>query len=279
MRSAFSPWAAGLSVLGLVALSSAPLQGETLENIGKTGNFNVCANPDAMPYASEASDNPGFQLDLQQAIAQLMGWQATVTWLHNRQAAARLGCGGFMGRSIHDDPDSHLAGALRPSASHRVTRAYLGTGYVVVLPVGSRTRFASLGELAADDLIRRGKPMGVGLGVSAAVQLQQAGIATVSYLYQEQIIAGVLAGDLSAGLVARENAAWFLRRRPGTFAQFELFRVDPAFRWNVGMDLRGADAGLIAAINQIIGRFSRDGTLERIMARYGIAYQPPFPEG
>jgi ABC-type amino acid transport substrate-binding protein len=44
------------------------------------------------------------------------------------------------------------------------------------------------------------------------------------------------------------------------------------------MGMRETDLALIEVLNQALARLMADGTLERILARYGITYQPPFPE-
>jgi ABC-type amino acid transport substrate-binding protein len=83
---------------------------------------------------------------------------------------------------------------------------------------------------------------------------------------------------VSGGLVPREDAAWFLKNHPGAFSSFEIFKIDPDFRWNMGMGMRKADQGLIDVLTATIGQMQLDGTLEGLLNKYGISYQPPFPE-
>lgn len=255
---------------GMLALLAAvpPARADTLEIVRSTGTLNICANPEALPYTSGSAEPPGFQLELQREIARLRGWQATVTWAFNRAAAARLGCGGFMGRMV-------AANSL-PAPDYLTTEPYMGSGFVIALPPGSRTNFGGLRDVLALEPIRAGKPIGITLGAWVETVIEREGAKTTPYIYQEQIVDAVLAGEVAAGVVARENAGWYLRRKPGAFAQYEIFRDDANFRWNVGMAMRKSDVALIGVLNAALAEVRASGTLDRIMAKYGLTYLPPF---
>ena len=48
------------------------------------------------------------------------------------------------------------------------------------------------------------------------------------------------------------------------------------FRWNVAVALRNADAPLVEAVNHALDALIADQTIQKIFARYGISYRPPF---
>jgi ABC-type amino acid transport substrate-binding protein len=245
------------------------LKAASLETIQATRVFNICANPEALPYTSDLADTQGFQLELHREIAALMGWQPTVTWVYNRLAAARLDCGGFMGRTL-------VSNSI-PVRGSLPTRPYMGSGFVFVLPPGSPTAFASLQEFLSQEPFRAEKRIGIFLGAWIGGVIEKEGVKTTPYPDNTQIIEAVIAGEIAAGIVTIENAAWYLHRNAGAFSTFEIFKVDRNFRWNIGMGMRKSDAALIEVLDQSLTRLTADCSLERILTRYGLIFLPPFP--
>ena len=52
----------------------------------------MCANPDALPYASEKADPPGFQIELGRAIAAGLGVRLETLWILPRYRASLVNC-------------------------------------------------------------------------------------------------------------------------------------------------------------------------------------------
>ena len=241
----------------------------TLEFIQGTKNFNICANPEGLPYSSETAI-PGFQLEMHKEISRRQGWNPSVSWVYNRIAARRVDCGGSMGRMLYTNQ--------KHSPIFRNTNAYMGSGSVIVLPPGSKTDFDSLASILRGPAFSGGGKMGIYLGAWVGGLIEKNGVLTSPFVDAEQMIQAVLAGAVSGGVVPREDAAWYLKQHPGSLAFFEIFKIDPDFRWNLGMGMRKADQNLIEKLNATLAQMQVDGTLVGILNQYGIDYLPPFPE-
>ena len=56
----------------------APATARTLEQIKELGNILLCASPEALPYASDKSDKPGFQIEVAREIANDLGVKLSI---------------------------------------------------------------------------------------------------------------------------------------------------------------------------------------------------------
>ena len=230
--------------------------------------LNICANAAALPYTSEESATPGFQLELHHAIAVALDRRESVTWVHNRRAANRLQCGGWMSRIV--------APNMLPTEGQYLTEPYMGTGFVIVRKAGASTRFESLTALLAEPEFRTGGRVGIFLGAWIGGVVERNGVKTAGYIEQQDIIESVLRGEIAAGIVRREDAGWYLRQHPGSLAVIGMYKLDPDFRWDVAMGLRKSNPALLAQINGVLERFRADGTLQAITEKYGFPYLPPY---
>ena len=240
-----------------------------LEYIEATGIFNICANPEALPYTSEEAQQPGFQLELHDAIAKALGWRQSVTWAYNRPAGGRQDCGGWMSMIVAPD-------MLRPRG-YLGTEPYMGSGLVIVAPPGANTHADSLAAFLDEPAFRNGGAVGIALGAWIGGLIEGHGVKTIGFVEQTDIIEGVRTGHVSAGVVKREDAEWYLARQPGAYSVFEIYKLDPRFRWNIAIGLRKSDQALVERVNGVLERMRADGTVQAIVEKYGIQYLPPFP--
>ena len=74
----------------VLALSTA--QARPLEEIAQRGEISVCAHPDALPFASDRPDAPGFQIEIARAIAAKMGVRLRVDWIIPTMRASTVDC-------------------------------------------------------------------------------------------------------------------------------------------------------------------------------------------
>lgn len=77
----------GLVALAFAALSASEVQARTLAEIKGRGTIELCANPDALPYASEKAESHGFQVELARALAQGLGVELQVDWIYPHRRA------------------------------------------------------------------------------------------------------------------------------------------------------------------------------------------------
>src|SRR5437764_12817912 len=77
----------------LAAMTSAPLaHARPYEEIRTRGEISVCANPNALPYAANRPETPGFQIEIARAIAQRLVVRLHIDWLVPRMRAAMVDC-------------------------------------------------------------------------------------------------------------------------------------------------------------------------------------------
>src|SRR5260370_35041143 len=77
--------------IGLLLLGAAA-QARPLEIIMERGALTLCANPNALPFASKTGPVPGFQIELGEQIAQELGVKLTREWVVSAIQYRRAGC-------------------------------------------------------------------------------------------------------------------------------------------------------------------------------------------
>src|SRR5919197_6052045 len=93
-----SPGTHGLrTMLVILSLCAGPLfahpsAARTLAEVKALGTIAVCANPDALPFASNRADAPGFQIELGREIAKALGVSLTTEWILPRRRASTVNC-------------------------------------------------------------------------------------------------------------------------------------------------------------------------------------------
>ena len=82
----------------------------TLAEVKSLGAISMCANRDALPYASNKPETPGFQIEIGRAIAEGLGVPLNIEWIFPRRRANVVNCD-MMLDSVND-PEVH-EGRLR----------------------------------------------------------------------------------------------------------------------------------------------------------------------
>ncbi len=125
--------ARALVVVGLLLAAGAGwAQAASLASVRERGTFNICAHPDALPYSSQDRTTPGFQLEIAEAIAKQLGVGMRVDWIVFTRHARRLDCDASIGTIVKADDGG-------PRRGPRLTKPYVSSGYVLVLPAASPT--------------------------------------------------------------------------------------------------------------------------------------------
>ncbi len=250
--------------LTLLASIAFPLVAgaETLAEIKRRNYFEVCAHPDALPYSSQNSNPPGFQLDLGRMIAEDLGVGFRVDWIVYSKHARILNCDALMGVILKED-GAKLKG-VKPSIP------YAGSGWVLVLPKNTPTvmRFE---DVPGDK--------GIGVQYSSWVHysLDVRKLKTRQFLNDLEIMDALSRGEVAAGAVVNTYAGWYIHLQPNDGVRLvDDYTPEPDLRWNVALGLKNVDQALIDAVNAILERRMGDGTVKSIFAKYGVPYYPPF---
>ena len=232
----------------------------TLAEVQARGVLSMCANPDALPYASNRSDTPGFQIDIGRALAAALGVPLQVDWIVARMRAGLADCDLLLDTIA--DPDVQR-GPLK------LSHVYQKSGVALGLRPGSDA-VRGFKDLSP------GQRVGVMVGSVASVVLGKRGLHTVPYAFESEMVEDLAKGTLDAGAVSPASIAWYIRVHPDAGLRYvHAYDSEPELRWALAVGLRRSDDALVTAVNAALDGLIADGTLERIYARYGVDYRRP----
>jgi ABC-type amino acid transport substrate-binding protein len=220
----------------------------------------LCADPSNLPFSAQREGQPGFEVEVAQAVAHALGAELSVHWVPTARETVVLRqldegrCDVFMGLP--------LTPAFRDDKPRLTfTVPYYVMRQVVVSPLVGGVR--SLDELS-------GKLVGVQAMTLGDQLVYERGLNRRIHRTAEELFEALTRGEVDAALIDSPVGGWFVTRTPG----FRAVEIRDAKReLPIGAGLRKADAQLTGQIDDAIGRLQ--GTvLPEILARYGIAQAP-----
>jgi len=243
-----------------VAALALPAGARSLDSVRARGTLGLCAHPNALPFSSRRATPPGFQIELGRAIAQRLGVALTPIWIIGPVQIRRSDC------DIALDTIADAGAAAEIGLT--LSKPYYHTGVVLAVPADSR--LVSSGALDA------GSRVAVQVGSMTAMKLNQRGVPTSTFGFEDEMLQAVADGEVSAAAVAPAAAGYYNMTHPGR--PLRLVGLDdskPELSWNVSVGVLKPDEKLKRAIDDAIGQLSADGTIARIYAGYGITLQAP----
>jgi ABC-type amino acid transport substrate-binding protein len=254
-------WAAAarLAAAAAALVLVLPLQARPLAEVQSRGEISLCANPDALPYASDKPQTPGFQVELGQALAARLGVKLQVQWIIPRLRAGLVDCDLLLDTIV--DPATQR-GPIR------LSQPYQKSGVAMAL----RTGLAGQGF---DDLAPSSR-VGVLVNSLASRSLNQRGLHTVPYAFEADIVADLAKGQLDAGAVSPASIAYYIHQHPEAGLRYtHAYDSEPELRWNLAVGLRRSDDALVEAVNAALAQLAADGSLQQIYGRYGVELRRP----
>src|SRR5256886_8752743 len=205
MKGAVRP---GIVVLAasaaLGAMTSAPLaHARPYEEIRTRGEISVCANPNALPYAANRPETPGFQIEIARAIAQRLVVRLHIDWIVPRMRAAMVDCDMLMDTIASPDVQGP---ALKLSLPYQ-------TGGVALAFAPGRPTVASYRELKA------GTRVGVMMNSLASLIVSKTPARMVPFGFQDDMCEAVAEGDVDAAAISRRLRTCRPRTRTAPSAQ------------------------------------------------------------
>jgi polar amino acid transport system substrate-binding protein len=244
----------------LVLLSTAPALSRPLQAITDRGTLTLCANPDALPWASKTGDLPGFQVELAENLAMRLGVSLTRQWVISAFQYRRVDCDVVFDAIA--GKDAAVEGGLR------LSRPYQRSG--VVLAVRGSSAVAALGDLTS------GRRVGVLVGSLASMTLDRRGIAITPFVLEGELMAALDGGEIDAAAITPTAIGWYNKVHPqARIRALPVFADNPDLNWNLAVGMIGPDDRLRERINAALGEMLADGTMAGIYARYGIELRPP----
>jgi polar amino acid transport system substrate-binding protein len=249
-----------VALLILAASLSLNLSARPLAEIQSQGTLSLCANPNALPHASDNPDTPGFQIEIARALAKNMGVQLQIDWIIPRMRAATVDC------------DILLDTIALPEVQGprlRLSHAYQKSGVGLGLARGT-DGIHGFGDL------KPGQRVGVMTNSVASVLLLKRGLSIVPYAFEDEMVNDLAKGDLLAAACSPAPVAYYRHMHPEAGLSFvHAYDDEPELRWNLAIGMRRADDPLVGAVNQALDQLLADGTIKAIYAKYGVEHRQP----
>ena len=242
-------------------LSPSNAHARTLAEVRARGVISMCANPDALPYASKAPDTPGFQIELGRALASGLGVPLEIDWIVPRMRAGLVDCDLLFDTIA--DPDVQR-GPIK------LSHPYQKSGVALALRRGRES------ASGFQDLTPGRERVGVMVNSVASVLLGKRGVRTVPYSFESDMVEDLVKGELDACAVSPATIAYYIHTHPGAgLIYVHAYDIEPELRWTVAVGMRRSDDALVDSVNVALDRLIADGTVARIYARYGVDYRRP----
>src|SRR5260221_12823038 len=179
--------------IGLLLLGSAAADARSLDIITERGALTLCANPNALPFASKTGPVQGFQIELGEKIAQQLGVKLTREWVISAIQYRRADCDFVLDTIARKDTP--------PAGGVQVSRPYHRSG--VVLAVRSDSQASSLKSLGSDQRV------GVPVGSLVSMMLGKGGTFTSPFVFEDDIVAALANREIEAAAVTPVAVGWF----------------------------------------------------------------------
>jgi polar amino acid transport system substrate-binding protein len=245
----------------------------TWKRIRDRGELVVSMDPANLPYSSAKEDKPGFDVEIARALAAELGVKLRLDWLDVQRETAigkllqrecDLALGAAVDKNAVED-DDELAGKVIYS------RPYYGTGYLLV----ERTKGPHARSLA-DFKGEKGARLGTEAGSVADYRLRQRGHLRRLYRNQLAVLKALDDGAIDCAYLWA-NVGWTLHNS----SDFAL-RIVPGYvpedHWNIAVATIAGDDEWKGRVDAAVAKLVGDGTVARALARYHVAYFPPFAE-
>lgn len=245
---------------GLLLAGAENGTARTLAEVKSLGAISMCANPDALPYASNKPDTPGFQIEIGRAIAEGLGLPLNVEWILPRRRANVVNCDMLLDSindpSIHED-------------RLQLSRPYQKSG----LALGVRRDAENISDFRE---LKQGQKIGAMISSVASMVLGKAGKTTSPYAFQTDMLHDLQKGELYGAAVAAATMSYYILQHPDSgLRMVNAFEGEPQLTWQVAVGLRKSDAALVDAVNAILEKLIADGTISAIYAKYGVEHRLP----
>ncbi len=232
----------------------------TLAEVKSLGAISMCANRDALPYASNKPETPGFQIEIGRAIAEGLGVPLNIEWIFPRRRANVVNCDMLLDNI--NDPEVN-------EGRMRLSRPYQKSG----LALGLHRDAEDISDFRE---LKKGQKIGVMISSFASMVLGKAGKTTSPYAFQSDMVEDLQKGELYGAAVSTATMSYYILQHPNSGLRLvNAFDGEPQLTWQVAVGLRKSDAALVDAVNEILEKLIEDGTLTRIYAKYGVEHRLP----
>jgi polar amino acid transport system substrate-binding protein len=253
--------AASIALAAAALAWSAAAAARPLDEIKLRHEISVCANPNALPFASDKPDTPGFQIEIARAVAKQMGLNLKVEWIIPRYRASTVDCDMVMDAIVRKDVE-------RPPGL-KLTMPYQTSGVALAFAPGKRT-VPTYNELPA------GMKVGVMMSSVASLIVSKTPATMVPFGFEEDLVEAIASGEVDVGAITPATAGYHNLKNPARQVNVvHAEDAEPDLRWTVAIGLRRADDALLEAVNAALGALLRDDVIAGIYRKYAVDYRRP----
>jgi len=240
----------------VVGIAVAVLVIATATAHGEVRRIRLCADPSNLPFSSQDTNEPGFELEIARAIAGALGVELSVHWFPTAREVVTL-------RQLYDGQCDLLMGVpLTERFTGDKPRLMFTAPYYVMRQVIVSPTVGAVRSL--DDL--RGKLVGVQAMTLSDQLVYERGYNRKVYLNPPELFAGLVSSQVEAAVMESVFAGWFLRRNAG----FQMTGIGDRQRdLEIGAAVRKTDTELKEAVDRAILEL-RSTKLPVIISRYGL---------
>jgi len=249
---------AAAAVPGLVpgfTHSQASAQGGTVVRVGST--------PTGVPFTfldPKTNTIQGIMVDLVNALAAVAGFRVAIEPFQFSTLIPAL-----TGNKIDLIAAAMFATPVRAQVID-FTESVITYGEGLVVPAADKTEYVALAEL-------KGKMVGAQVGTAFVDALQKTGLFSEVKVYDtlQDIVRDVGAGRIAAGFADMPIVAYNLKENGSSFPGVRLVRsYKPVIPGSVAFGVRKGDP-MRASLDAALARLKADGTVDRILAKWGVA--------
>ena len=229
-----------------------------------------CADPYSWPYSQQSYSDPGFDVQILNAIAKEAGMEIEMVWADTgtrggtgrafRNSILRKRCDVFVGLSDNGEED-FLPDELVFS------KPYMSLGYVMMVQ-GQAEGIKSLEE-AKKSNVKVGVPMST--PIDDYLFMNQ--VPRELYLNNRRLMQGMSKGEVNAAMVWSPAIAVAKKEFPdGKFHLVQGYVPKPEHRTNSSFVVRREDKSLLEFLNQSIDKLMSAGKIKPIVESYGMPF-------
>ena len=233
----------------------------------------VCLLEDNLPSASRR-DNSGFDLDTAKAVAEAMGRPLVPVWVKNDPRISEIEDSDLPLRYLsRNECDAILSvpgpDAVKDAPKLTVGAPYYGAAFELI------GRDSSVPPSSLEAL--GNTPVAVQSQTIANFVLNARKAQTRTFFSVEAALADLAKGEAAAAFLWGPATGWYLHNHPELKLAFAASYVPPAVaRWNEHVATRKSDTALREAIDRALAQLGASGTLQTLLAQYGIPFHRPF---
>lgn len=223
------------------------------------GNIRLCADAEFLPHSDSKMNPPGFDVEVAQAVAKHMGLDATMHWVVTMKGFRAL-------RNLYDGECDFFMGLPRDESfldeafKLDVTSPYYNGGFATLIRKDAKSQ--TLTDYKASGV-------GVIMATVPDVRLFERGYQRKLYRSFEEVMAAFHNKEIDVAVVPALEAGWAVYKDEQSGLRV-LADTDKAFIYPMGFGVRKKEKDVKAAIDAAIEALQKDGTIEKIRAKYGV---------